>query len=281
MTGGGVTEGLAAATSLGDGRSIRPPLGWIAEGFVNGNDTLRLRPASIVRWTPPGVDRLSISWSKSKVMLDPETRGHFDTLLRSPFGVIKIDQLQGLFPSLLRIPLFRITFASVSAFADSGPMLEVHYFIAELREAGIIFFAPSERFQAGEIQILSYEGREPVFSQNRPLAMKCLHSFTIYGAPPESAKKTGFIRNSKKRLQTKKTGVVKLKVGADEGPLTYEYVLKEGDTIKSIVQVKWPSLSPQEQSDKVKEIYALNRARGNALYAWTIKAGDRIWLPFK
>ena len=275
-----MTDTLADHFALGAGRSIRPPADWIAEGFVNGDDSLKLRPASIVRWSPPGVERLALSWCKSKVMLDPKTSIHFADILRQPMGVVSPEKLRLLFPRVLRIPLFRVTASAVTAFPGTGPMLEIDYFIAEARQAGMVFFAPTERFEAGELQILCYEGTEPGFSQYRSIAIRSINTFSTTGGL--ARRPTAIVRGGKKNALTKKTGVVRRRSGAGDGdPLTIEYVLQEGETMRSIVKERWPELSVEEQSTKAKEIYALNRARGNPLYAWTLKAGDRIWLPMQ
>lgn len=271
---------LDAPFSLGAGRSIRPPFGWTVEGFVSGNDALRLRPESHVRWCPPGIERLSLHWSKSKSPLSIADRELFAELLRSPMGVLTPSDLAPLCPSLIRIPLFRITRAQVTHLPRYGPFLEIDYFIAEHGEAGIVYYAPTDRFEHGEYQILAYEGKEPAFTTFLSVARKSLRTFCESGDYSVPARRTGFVRkktgSTKKTVTRKKTASLS---AALPGGLVFEYNLRAGESIKSIVVAAMPDLTEEQVSAKVKEIYAINRARGNALFAWTLTEGALVLLP--
>lgn len=268
--------------SLGSGRTIRPPAGWSAEGFVSGSDQLRLRPASHVRWCPPGCERLSLHWNKSTTPLANAAAEHFSELLRSPLGVVRVEDLAPLFPAMIRIPLLRITRAQVTHLPRYGPFLEIDYFIAEQGEAGIVYYAPTDRFEHGEYQLLAYEGREPAYTTFLAVARKSLRTFcesNDFSVPP---RRTGVVRkktsNLKKTIPRKKTLGVTTSM---PGGLVFEYKLQAGDTVKAIVMKHWPGLSEEEVRRRVKEIYSINRARGNALFAWTLSEGDSLLLPMQ
>jgi hypothetical protein len=271
---------LDQAFSLGAGRTIRPPMGWTAQGFISGNDTLKLRPASQARWSPAGSDRLSLHWNKSMSPLSVETAEYFSEILRKPLGIVTIEELEPLFPELIRIPLIRITQARVTSLPRYGPFLEIDYFIAEKREAGLVYFAPTERFEFGEYQVLAYEGQEPAFTTFLPVARKSIRTFCDGSDFSIPARRTGLVSrktgSTKKTIPRKKTAAVR---AAAPGGLLYEYTLKAGETIKTIVRGKWPDLTEEEAKQKVKEIYAVNRARGNAIFAWTLQEGAVILLP--
>lgn len=266
--------------SLGAGRTIRPPSGWVARGFISGNDELRLRPANHARWFPAGVERLSLHWNKSMSPLSPSTAECLICILQKPLGIVLVDELTPLFPELIRIPLIRITRAQVTSLPRYGPFLEIDYFIAEQREAGIVFIAPGDRFEFGEYQILAYEGKEPAFTTFLPVARKSLRTFCDGGDYSVPARRTGLVKrktgNAKKTIPRKKTASVRASM---PGGLLYEYTLQAGETVKTIVRKNWPQLTEEEAKVKVKEIYAINRARGNAIFAWTLQEGAVILLP--
>ncbi len=64
---------------------------------------------------------------------------------------------------------------------------------------------------------------------------------------------------------------------AEEGAV--EHILKQGETIRTIVQERWPDLDTDAVMKKVRDIYAFNLARGNKLEAFGLKAGARVLLP--
>ncbi len=268
--------------SLGAGRTIRPPSGWTTQGFISGNDRLRLRPANHARWAPAGVERLSLHWNKSMSPLSTATAEYFAEILQKPLGIVMVEELLPLFPELIRIPLIRITRAQVTSLPRYGPFLEIDYFIAEQREAGIVYFAPTDRFEYGEYQVLAYEGKEPAFTTFLPVARKSLRTFCDGGDFSVPARRTGLVRRktagTKKTIPRKKTASVR---ASAPGGLLYEYTMQAGETIKTIVRKNWPALSEEQSKAKVKEIYGLNRARGNAIFAWTLQEGAVILLPMQ
>lgn len=268
--------------SLGAGRTIRPPMGWTAQGFISGNDHLRLRPANHARWFPHEIRGLSLHWNKSTSPLSPAAADYFAEILRKPLGIVMVEELTPLFPELIRIPILRITRAQVTSLPRYGPFLEIDYFIAEQREAGIVYYAPTERFEFGEFQVLAYEGKEPAFTTFLPVARKSLRTFCDGGDFSVPARRTGLVRrktaSAKKTIPRKKTASIR---ASAPGGLLYEYTLQAGETVKTIVRKQWPQLTEEEAKAKVKEIYAINRARGNAIFAWTLEEGAVILLPMQ
>lgn len=65
-----------------------------------------------------------------------------------------------------------------------------------------------------------------------------------------------------------------------EGKLrTAEYVLKEGETMRTVVKARWPDLDAEGVMKRVRDIYALNAALGNSLEAWSLRPGVKVLLP--
>jgi hypothetical protein len=58
-----------------------------------------------------------------------------------------------------------------------------------------------------------------------------------------------------------------------------EYVLKEGETMRTVVKARWPELDADGVMKRVRDIYALNAALGNPLEAWSLKPGVKVLLP--
>jgi len=57
------------------------------------------------------------------------------------------------------------------------------------------------------------------------------------------------------------------------------HVLQPGETMKVLVKKRWPNLDDNAVMLKIREIYALNLSLGNAIEAWSLKAGVTIYLP--
>src|SRR5262249_29117831 len=65
--------------------------------------------------------------------------------------------------------------------------------------------------------------------------------------------------------------------GAQAGAV--EHILQAGETIRSVVQQRWPGLDTDGVMKKVRDIYAFNLERGNKLEAFGLKPGTRVLLP--
>lgn len=169
---------LANPVDLGAGRSIRPPEGWIQEGFVTDNP-LWLKPKSRYSWHPRDVDSAILHWQLSEVELPQKLVSAFIEILAGPVGWIAVDELKDLHPGLIRMSLADITRAKIFSLDGSEKLLGVEYFYPDSTEFGIVHYAPTAKFERGEVQILGYEGREPEYSQYWNTAQASMATFSM------------------------------------------------------------------------------------------------------
>lgn len=255
---------LGSSVSLGGGRSIRPPQGWKADGFVTSDNPLWILPKSRLRWWPEDSDeRLNLHWSLSPTPLDQQTMQFLIAIINRGDGEVSQAELQKLAPQLIRIKLDAIKDARVVSESDAGAMLRIEYKYADDDETGIVLYSPTEMYERGEVQILGFEGPGPLFDQHKAVGERALNTFAIGSPfPKQKAKVTNETQFVSGKLQPLKT-----------------YTLKAGETISSVVKQNWPDLDDNGRTAKVREVFAYNRTAGNTIEAWNLKEGVVIFLP--
>src|SRR5215470_11421532 len=102
---------LGEPLDLGGGRSIRPPQGWIVSGRV-AEDPLRVQPGSRVVIAPNDGSQVSILWRAATWLVGKPSSQQFTFLLDIPRELFR-EQLEPLYPDLIRIALENITEARV------------------------------------------------------------------------------------------------------------------------------------------------------------------------
>jgi hypothetical protein len=242
---------LSNQVSLGNGRGISPPAGWVQDGFTAENP-LWVRPKGRIRWHPPGNDDVALHWSLSVSPLAKNTMDDLLSLMNSPSGDIDLDALKALNPGLIRMPTASLLRARLLEFENSGPLICVEYAFEDSNEAGFICYSATEKHESGEYQILGYEGKQPAFDDFLDVGIAAIQSFSIKQSDAESD------------------------AAETDAPT---YTVGERETIKMIVSQKWPDLPPDEVAAKAREIYAFNLSRGNVLKAWDLTPGSEVFLP--
>ncbi len=175
---------LTSEMSLGSGRSIQPPDGWLKEGWITQSE-LWLEPKSRLRWCPPATQTVSLHWSLSATPLPAEVMKHLLESVARPPGWLSVDLLLPLSPALIRIPVRGITRATIVAYPDAVRMLGVEYVMQTESKVGLVFYAPTESSDQGEFEILAYEGKEPDYSTFWQAARSALESFRIDRSAPK------------------------------------------------------------------------------------------------
>lgn len=272
---------LAPPVSLGTGRSICPPVNWSQEGFVNENP-LWLLPKSRLTWTPPGVEGTSLHWKLSPVPRPAEVINRLLSLLAGEPGPISLDRIAPLYPGLIRMLIESITLAEVVSFANSGNLLRVDYVLTDSQRAGTVFYAPTEMYEFGEIQILAYEGTSPEYGQFLDLARSAIATFRV-DLPDEPAtyKETHVADPAKLDFNPQKQATLPITANeaADSSRNYIVHTLLAGETMRSLVRTRWPHFDENQIMTKVRELYMLNLSCGNRLEAWNLRPGMVVYLP--
>jgi hypothetical protein len=165
---------LASPIALGKGRSLKPPQGWVVKGLV-ADDPLRLQPSSRLLIEPPDAGA-SISWRIASWLVGkPHEIADFELLLDSEHQLSE-HEIAGLYPHLLRILPENVQQCSVRNLPECGRVLEVTYLLEEHGWAGHVIYAPTLEVE-GEIQLLSYEGRELAYLMHFEEAMASMSTF--------------------------------------------------------------------------------------------------------
>jgi hypothetical protein len=159
---------------LGTGRSIQPPPGWEMSGRV-ADDPLRLQPGSRVSFRPGSDEHLNLSWSQVSWLVGKPEADYFRMLLDRE-RKLSGEDLEPLYPVLIRFLLTNVTDASVVTLPGAGRALSVNYLLKDAGMAGQVNYLPSAEIP-GEVQILSYEGKELPYLTYFEAAMNSLASF--------------------------------------------------------------------------------------------------------
>jgi hypothetical protein len=242
---------LSTQVSLGNGKAISPPKGWIQDGFTADNP-LWLLPKGRVRWYPPGSQGVVLHWSVSVCPLDKRIMEHLLSLMKHEMGDIELDELKPLHPSVIRMPASSLLRARLLEFDNSGPLICVEYGYEEVKEAGFIAYAATESHELGEYQVLGYEGKHPAFDEFLDVAIASIQSFSI------------------NQFDAKNASTI-----ADP----QAHIVEEGETLRVIASKKWPDLTADEIAHKARQIYAFNLARGIVLKDWEMPPGTTVFLP--
>lgn len=165
---------LAAPIELGDGRSLRPPDGWGVKGVV-ADDPHRLQPNSRLVIEPPD-GGASISWRVASWLVGkPDRFSDFEMVLDLEH-VLDRDEIESLYPHVLRVLPENVREAKVHKMAGCGRVLSVTYLVEESGWAGHIVYMPSAEVE-GELQLLSYEGKELAYLMHFEEALTSISSF--------------------------------------------------------------------------------------------------------
>lgn len=288
---------LDKAIALGTGRTIKPPKGWEQSGFVSDN-ALWLKPKNRLSWQPPQTSNTRILWELNAVPLPKEVMSHLIWLLRAPREHVPIEDLQPLYPTLLRMSLKTIVSAKVLTYPEGGRLLSITYSMPSSQEFGIVHYAPTELSDLGEFEKLSYEGKQPEYGQFLDVARLTLASFTTEEYSQEDQAPISVAAKKNKQTTTLKA-VPSVQLGS-QGPnalpttplpknrrqtaelsalTTVSHILEPGETILSIVHKRWPGLNEKDAQIKMREIYVINRILKNQVEAWNLKPGMTVFLP--
>lgn len=141
--------------------SMVPPPGWEAS-IAFDNLPLRLVAYGKLLFQPPGVKDVFLKWQIANWLEGEDEWDYFLDLLAhrgQPSG----EELKRLYSLLLRIPIEHISEYSITIHAGLGPGLVLDYQFARMDSKGRVLYVPSPTGPS-DIQIVSYEGREPNFS---------------------------------------------------------------------------------------------------------------------
>lgn len=299
------TVSQQSATSLemllGSGRSLVPPEGWLKTGFITENE-LGLEPKSQMRWCPVETQAVFLHWWLSSSPLPQESMMILQDLVSRVPGWIAIEQILPLYPALIRMPLHCLTRARIVPYPGNFSMLGVEYFIREKSMVGIVFYAPSLH-EYGEYEALAYEGTEPAYSQYWKFARNALETYSrlaeggaghagqpniepplLRSAEHSSSKTADEIKKIRAKLhspesQSSASNKLRRKTAELSRLGTEVHILKPGETIKKIVNERWPHLDEGAREVKHREISALNRIHSNPIETWNLQPGMRILLP--
>jgi hypothetical protein len=170
--------GVGAPVSLGSGRSICPPNGWIQKGYVTENVS-RLDLKSKLEWNPPGVDSATLHWQLSNRALPEDVMDVLIKLVSEFPGPLPLEAVVPLYERLIRMPADSIQSAQTIYRPDFGNLLRVDYAFVGYPEVGIVHYCPTEMYEFGEFQILAYEGREPEYSRFLSIAEQAMATLKI------------------------------------------------------------------------------------------------------
>jgi hypothetical protein len=169
-------EQLNSRMSLGGNCSIQPPQGWAQEAMVNDNP-LWLLPKNRAKWQPPDAPDVTLHWTLSATPLPQPEMEFLTQLLDGLPGSVSKVYLEELYPALIRIPLTAITEARIVEYENSGTFLCVEYNFEEYGEKGIVHYAPTDKGNFGEFQILAYEGKGEKYDRFLDVAKASMESF--------------------------------------------------------------------------------------------------------
>lgn len=159
---------------LGTGRSIQPPPGWQMSGRV-ADDPLRLQPGSRITFRPGADEHLNLSWSQVSWLVGKPEAEYFRMLLDTERKLTSED-LEPLYPVLIRFLLSNVTDARVVTLPGAGRALSVNYLLKDAGLVGQVNYLPTGEIP-GEVQLLSYEGKELPYLTYFEAAMNSLATF--------------------------------------------------------------------------------------------------------
>lgn len=290
---------LQAELNLGCGYSIQPPESWNSEGFITHDNDLWLQPKSQMRWRPADSNHVSLHWSLSPTALPQSAMQVLLALLSSPPGWLERERVLPLCPALIRMPAESITRATIVNYPEDLIMLGVEYVLRAQKSFGMVFYAPTAKASQGEFQILAYEGSEPDYTRYWKVARSSLETFRhdqpgmnkvalatmqrdtdthSLATPPEVSSD---LPDQPTRGRTVVSNVTKSRRRTAELSklTTVVHILKPGETIKRLVNERWPELDEEAKEIKRREISALNRIHANPIETWNLQPGMRILLP--
>ena len=141
--------------------SIVPPAGWEPKVSFS-NLPLRLMAYGRLLFLPPGVGEVCLKWQIAD-WLEGQSEWEIFLDLLAFRSKPTTEQLNGLYSVLLRIPVEYVSEYSVTEYPGLGPALVIDYNLSQVPIKGRVMYvtSPTGPF---DVQIVSYEGSEPIFS---------------------------------------------------------------------------------------------------------------------
>jgi len=166
------------AIQLSDFLGIVPPVGWaIAVEF--DNLPFRLMGYGRIVFRPQGIDRVCLVWQLVN-WLDGQPEWWFLKALLDRSVKLGSEAMERLYPKLIRIPVQFLTDFRIADHAGLGRVLTVDYDHPDLRSKGRILYGQSPTGDA-DLQMISYEGAEPSYSEHRLEAIEAILSLRRTG----------------------------------------------------------------------------------------------------
>lgn len=167
-----MTAQEADTLELDEGRTIRPPAGWMVVGAAS-SDPLTIQPDSRVVFQPGEKAGASICWRTTKWLSKSALFDDFLMLLDTEHQ-LEADELGSLYPELLKVPPETVSEARVMRHPGCGRVLAVTYLSQGW--AGHALYMPTGRHK-GELQILSFEGKELPYLEHFEAALASMNTF--------------------------------------------------------------------------------------------------------
>lgn len=141
--------------------SMVPPADWVPRVSFS-NLPLRLMAYGRLLFLPPGVGEVCLKWQITDWLEGQAEWDIFQNLLISRDKPSN-EQLSSLYSILLRIPVDFVCEYSVTDYPGLGPALVIDYNLTNVPLKGRVMYvtSPTGPF---DVQIVSYEGSEPMFS---------------------------------------------------------------------------------------------------------------------
>jgi len=153
--------------------SLVPPEGWEASVSFE-NMPMRLMAYGRLLFQPPGVDDIFLKWQIAN-WLDGQPEWLVFQAIISQRAKPTIEEVRRLYSVLLRIPIDYVAEYSVTDHPALGRALIIDYHFANLSYKGRVMYIPSPTGPC-DVQIVSYEGREPSFSTHLIDVLQCFDS---------------------------------------------------------------------------------------------------------
>lgn len=153
--------------------SLVPPEGWEASVNFEGMP-MRLMAYGRLLFQPPGVDDVFLKWQIAN-WLDGRPEWLVFQAILSQQTRPTIEEVKRLYSLLLRIPIEYVAEYSVTDHPALGRALIIDYHFENLSYKGRVMYIPSPTGPC-DVQIVSYEGKEPAFSTYLIDALQTLDS---------------------------------------------------------------------------------------------------------
>ncbi|HEY9869440.1 MAG TPA: hypothetical protein V6D08_09775 [Candidatus Obscuribacterales bacterium] len=153
--------------------SLVPPEGWEASISFE-NLPLRLVAYGKMLFQPAGVGDVFLKWQIAN-WLDGKPEWLIYQAILHQQGKPSLEEVRRLYSLLLRIPIDYVAEYSVTDHPALGRALIIDYNFANLDYKGRVMYVPSPTGPC-DVQIVSYEGKEPEFSTYLIDALLCFDS---------------------------------------------------------------------------------------------------------